>query len=131
LNFLHRLFFGERMEREMAKQSAVKAAVWFKRVVDFERSGLTRVAWCERHGLVAATLDYWRLRWRERDKRTSLVPVVVSNDLPGRTGVGLDLLSQRTGRGAGVVEIELSGCRLRVDGLVDATWLCAVLGGLR
>ena len=100
-----------------------KQAQWRKRVSAFERSGLTRKAWCLRKGVAVASLDYWRARLRDLSKPgQALVPIVVSEapvDGAGRCG-------------AGTVEIDVGGgVRLRADARVDAQWLASVLRELR
>ena len=53
-----------------------KAKHWTARVAAFERSGLGRSAWCEREGVNANTLDYWRRRLRgSRVEARALVPI--------------------------------------------------------
>ncbi len=101
-----------------------KQAQWRKRVLTFERSGLTRKAWCLRAGVAVATLDYWRSRLRDAGDRSgqALVPIVVS-DQP---------MTHTRHAGAGAIEVDLGGgMRLRADAQVDAQWLASVLRGLR
>ena len=99
-----------------------KQAQWRKRVSAFERSGLTRKAWCLRVGIAVASLDYWRARLRDLSKPgQALVPIVVSDE---------SVVSIRCA-GGGAVEIEVGGVRLRADAQVDAQWLASVLRGLR
>jgi transposase len=99
-----------------------KQVQWRKRVSAFERSGLTRKAWCLRAGVAVASLDYWRARLRDLSKPgQALVPIVVS-DAP--------VLAARF-TGAGAVEIDIGGgMRMRADAQVDAQWLASVLRGL-
>ncbi len=101
-----------------------KQALWRKRVLAFERSGLTRKAWCQRAGVAVATLDYWRARLRSLSAQPgqALVPIVVS-EAP-KDGTRLS--------GAGTVEIDLGGgVRMWADAGVGAQWLASVLRGLR
>lgn len=101
-----------------------KQSQWRKRVMAFERSGLTRGAWCRSEGVAVATLDYWRSRLRamEGTFEQALVPILVA-DAP---------VSDRVQCGAGLVEINLlGGMRLRADAQLDVQWLVSVLGGLR
>ena len=99
-----------------------KRAMWSKRVAAFERSGLTRSAWCAREGLAVATLDYWRARLRAEVSTAprALVPIVVTTP---------DVDCVRAA--AGAVEIEVAGVRLRSGSDVDAQWLLSLLRGLR
>jgi hypothetical protein len=101
-----------------------KRAQWRKRVLAFERSGLTRTAWCAREGVAKATLDYWRGRSRTvlEGCETALIPIIVS-DANSAEAIGTD---------AGVLEIDMGGgVRLRADAKVNAQWLACVLRGLR
>lgn len=96
-----------------SKLGGQKAQVWMKRVAAFERSGLSRRAWCGRQGLNASTLDYWRRQLGERAV-PELVPIVVSG-------------------GVVTADIEIAlpgGTRVRVPGTVDAVWLSALLRGI-
>ena len=90
-----------------------KQVRWGKRVSAFERSGLTRTAWCARGGVATATLDYWRRRLREDSETPAqrLMPIVV------------EPLPRISHKAPDVVEIELAGLRLRADPGVDAAWL--------
>ena len=90
-----------------------KEQLWAKRMRAFERSGLTRRAWCEQEGVPLSTLDYWRCRLRHSS--SALVPVVVSD-------VAAKVAS---------MEISVAGVQLRVPTNIDADWLCRVLRGLR
>ena len=99
-----------------------KQALWSKRVLAFERSGLTRRVWCARAGVAVPTLDYWRSRFGDlaRGSEQVLVPVVVS--APSTMGRSA----------AGAIEIDLGGgLHLRADMQVDTGWLAALLRGLR
>jgi hypothetical protein len=100
-----------------------KQVHWRKRVLAFERSGLTRVAWCAREGVATATLDYWRRRSRAvvEGLKPALIPIVVSDTR----------VAEAVGTG-GTLEIDLGGgVRLRADAQVSAQWLASVLRGLR
>jgi len=100
-----------------------KQALWRKRVLAFERSGLSRRAWCARAGVAVSTLDYWRIRLGDSAGgcEQALVPIVVSGE-PSATGRGA----------AGAIEIDFGGgLRLRADADVDTRWLAALLRGLR
>lgn len=99
---------------------ASKAALWSKRVRAFERSGLTRRAWCLQEGVALSSLDYWRRRLRIEETKQTLVPIVVA-----------DVSSLRGSTAPGVIELEFAGVRMRADAGVDANWLCSVLRGLR
>jgi transposase-like protein len=55
---------------------------WAARIAAWERSGQSRRAWCDKHGVNVHTLDYWRRRFRSepalRKRRARLVPIVVA-----------------------------------------------------
>ena len=93
---------------------------WLQRVRAFDRSGLTRSAWCARHGVAVSTLDYWRCRIGKAAVSRSLVPIVVD-----------EAVAAGDAQTPGVIEVQVLGLRLRADAGVDATWLCHVLRGLR
>lgn len=65
---------------------AGKREVWIRRMAAWTRSGLSRRAWCGKHGLNVHTFDYWRRRLRaepkpRRGRRSTgkgLVPIVVA-----------------------------------------------------
>lgn len=65
-----------------------KQAIWATRISSWSRSGLSRRAWCDRHGVNVHTFDYWRRRLREgpvprkRRARTALVPIAVAAAAP-------------------------------------------------
>ena len=88
--------------------------VWAKRMRAFERSGLSRRAWCAQEKVPLSTLDYWRRRLRQRGVASALVPVVVD-------------VAPRAER----IEIALGDVQLRLPSGVDADWLCRLLRGLR
>ncbi|HWS25516.1 MAG TPA: hypothetical protein VN259_02985 [Xanthomonadales bacterium] len=90
-----------------------KEKMWAKRMQAFERSGLSRRAWCAQEKVPLSTLDYWRLRLR-RSAAPVLVPVVVDS---------VPVAKQ--------IEITLGDVQLRLPVGVDAEWLCSVLRGLR
>jgi hypothetical protein len=94
---------------------------WRQRVAAFERSGLSRDAWCVAQGLKVCTLDYWRKRLQARTKMErkaasqSLLPIVVRSGEP-------EAASATT-----VVLILRSGVRLSAPAGVGATWLACLL----
>jgi transposase-like protein len=92
---------------------SIKVQQWTKRITEFERSGLSRQAWCKQEGVKPNTLDYWRKRLR--DRAPALVPMVV------------------TGAAAGSVAIEITlpnGTRVRATNEADAEWLSALIRGV-
>ena len=50
-------------------------ALWRHRRRDYEQSGLSRKAFCGRHGIKKTTLDYWFARTREPEKTKGFVEV--------------------------------------------------------
>ena len=57
-----------------------RSGIEVERIVsDFERSGLSRRAYCERHGIAVQTLDWYRRRVRASGDSVKLVPVRVEN----------------------------------------------------
>lgn len=51
-------------------------------VSDYERSGLTRREYCDRHGIAITTLGYHQRRRRMNRAAGNLVPVTVTRALP-------------------------------------------------
>lgn len=47
-------------------------------VMDYERSGLTRREYCERHGIAITTLDYHQRRRRVLRAAVNLAPVILT-----------------------------------------------------
>ena len=93
-----------------------KEELWAKRVRAFERSGLSRRAWCAQEKVALSTLDYWRLKVGTGELKPALVPVVV-----------VDSQVPVSGR----IEVILGDVQLRLPATVDAAWLCNLLRGLR
>lgn len=89
-----------------------KEKIWAKRMRAFERSGLSRRAWCAQEKVPLSTLDYWRLRLRRT--AATLIPVVVDS---------VPVAKQ--------IEIAVGDVQLRLPVGVDAEWLCSLLRGLR
>ena len=89
-----------------------KEKQWAKRMRAFERSGLSRRAWCAQEKVPLSTLDYWRLRLRRT--AATLIPVVVDS---------VPVAKQ--------IEIAVGDVQLRLPDGVDAEWLCSLLRGLR
>lgn len=89
-----------------------KERLWAKRMRAFERSGLSRRAWCAQEKVPLSTLDYWRLRLRRT--AATLIPVVVDS---------VPVAKQ--------IEIAVGDVQLRLPVGVDAEWLCSLLRGLR
>lgn len=100
-----------------------KQVLWRKRVLAFERSGLTRSGWCAREGVATGTLDYWRRRVGAavEGSAQALIPIVVADVCAA------DSVDMR-----GLLQIDIGGgVRLRADARVNAQWLSTVLRGLR
>lgn len=61
-----------------------KQEIWVGRIASWSRSGLSRQAWCGKHGINVHTFDYWRRRLRDspvprkHKTRTALVPIMVT-----------------------------------------------------
>lgn len=101
----------------MSKRLSERA--WRSRVRAFERSGLTQVAWCRRHGVPMSSFGRWRARFRkeaEIAQTSALVPIVVREPDPGSTGCSLI--------------VTVGSLRLVANGQLDSNWLVRVLRGL-
>lgn len=109
------------MERKATRQW------WQRQVAAFERSGLSRQAWCARHRVSVHSLDAWRYRLRReagspsgagrRVRSTALVPMVV-----GEAGPSMGW------RAAAMVEVELAGgMRVRAPATTQVRWLAELV----
>lgn len=101
-----------------AKRDEAKAGLWAERIAAFERSTLSRRAWCRQEGLNPNTLDYWRSRLRPTP--SALVPIVVAQD------------GAREAAPSSTPWIELMACggvRVTVRD-ADAAWLAGLLRAL-
>ena len=98
---------------------SAKRVLWRDRVSAFERSGLQRGVWCERHGLKVSTLDYWRQQFGAADAvRQRLIPIRVNAPLAAHP--------------VGEIKIDIgNSICLRADTNFDAAWLASLLCGLR
>ncbi len=67
-----------------------KRMIWQERLRACERSGLSRRAWCEAHGVNVHALAYWRYRLREdmRSPSEGLIPIRVPS-LPAAIEIAL------------------------------------------
>ena len=69
-----------------------KATEWQELVGQYERSGLTRKQFCDKHALVLSTFDYWRHKLRRMNEAahdetvfialSTETEAVTKNDLP-------------------------------------------------
>jgi hypothetical protein len=94
----------------MARES--KRSIWSKRVAAFERSGLSRRAWCAARGLSVSSLDAWHYRLR-REGSDGLVPVVVAEAAPPP-----------------LIGVSCGAATVRLPSTVDAAWVAALVRGL-
>ena len=63
----------------MVKGSGRNANEVERIIADFERSGMRRREYCERHGIALPTLDWYRRRVRASRSPATLVPVKIEN----------------------------------------------------
>lgn len=76
-----------------------KAQQWSERIAAWQRSGQTRAAFCQTHGLNRNTFDYWRRRLPDaqvaakpaarRRRNRALVPVAVAGGTPALAEIAL------------------------------------------
>ncbi len=108
----------------MPRSDAVKLQHWTKQIREWEASGVSQRAYCEREGLKFAAFDYWRRQVRSNSaaakpelnptERLTLVPVrVTSKQYEGEI----------TLRSPG-------GWQLSMPASLDSQWLAAFLRGL-
>lgn len=80
-------------------------------VAGYERSGMTRREYCQRHGIPTTTLDYYRRQGERRDRaQAHLVPVKLEGEeRPAPGGFALVLSNGRRIEGSwGFVEEDLA-----------------------
>lgn len=95
---------------------SIKREQWAKRMRAWERSGLTRAAFCRSRGLKLHTFDYWRRELREAS--SALVPVVVE--------------SQQAAAPSTVIEVLLpDGVRVRAPSGCEAARVASLVSALR
>lgn len=125
----------------MGRKGASKARMWSTQVAAFEASGQSRRAWCAAQGVNIHTLDYWRLKLRDRaaSKRETARIELTGHQLPD-TAIALVPVQVRSGSipapsaPSAVIELEWpNGLRLRtalsanvqeLSALVRALWPC-------
>lgn len=107
----------------MAGNDKTKLQHWTQRLKDWETSGVTQRAYCEREGLKYGTFDYWRRQIRSTGatakptsnrvaaKRLTLVPVRVSDKRPSD----------------GIILRNPSGWQLELPGTINTAWLASLL----
>ena len=97
-----------------------KQAVWVARMALWSRSGLSRGAWCARHGVNVHTFDYWRCRLKEKPAQRKRV-----------AGTGLVPIRVTAATAAERLEVILpSGVRLHVPGGVDVAQVAELMRAL-
>ncbi len=105
-----------------------KRTQWRQRVLAWERSGLSRRAWCARHGVNLHTLDYWRRRLRDDAPMRARAPARA-----GLMPLRVAAPAQRAAPAptAGVIEVLLpGGIGLRVPAAMDADQVAALVRAL-
>lgn len=129
----------------MGKKSASKARLWATQIAAFEASGQSRRGWCAAQRVNIHTLDYWRLKLRDRaaSMRTT-TRLIRSSGAPAQrppaTAITLVPVQVRSGptpapsAPSAVIELEWpNGLRLRtalgadvheLSMLVRALWPC-------
>ena len=99
------------------------------------QAGATVCGVARRHGLAPSLLFTWRRQARQGrlggGAVPALVPVEITSTPAPTCGPQLPCSPPAQRARAGIIEIELGGCRVRVDRDVDAEALQRVLGLLR
>jgi hypothetical protein len=102
--------------------------LWVSRVSAFERSGLTRSAWCAARNVSVGSLDAWRYRLQReraeaegraggrtsRPRSTALVMIVIGAPSPEATTTATEAATELS---------RPHGVRLRASSLPSAQWL--------
>ncbi len=93
---------------------------WSCHVARFARSGLSRRAYCERHGLAPATLDFWRRRL-SAEPAPAFVPVQPREVVHSWGDDAAPALG---------LELHVGAARLVLPREVDTSWLASLLRAL-
>ncbi len=102
-----------------AKRDEVKAGVWAERIAAFERSDVSRRAWCAQNGVNKNTLDYWRKRLSAA--LPAVAPIRVTMRPAGEASVAV----------SAIVRIDLPhGVRVHTAADIDTAWLAALVRGI-
>jgi len=96
-------------------------------VSEFEQSGLERKAFCAAHGLSVHTLDAWRSRVRQSERREEIVPVEIVDDAARGRG-STPIASARRGGQFRIVLAEW--LRIEVEAGFDAAELRRLIAAL-
>ncbi len=68
-------------------QKDAKITVWEQRREQYRKSGLSRKAFCTKHGLKLSTLDYWFCRLGKQEKESGLVELDRRSIAPAMPGL--------------------------------------------
>lgn len=105
-------------------QEAARSARWTEQIAEAvfqaqQAEGSSLWAFCQQHGLSYARVRFWKQRRSRTQQPLSFIPVRVSEQaLPGE-------------RGAGGLELEVSGVRVQVREGASQELICRVVRALR
>jgi transposase-like protein len=103
------------------------AAQWRALVREYEASGLSQRAFCQRRGLVVGTFRQWRRQLASAAGSTGAVQELT----PAVRLVPAQVLEERAGAvGSGIVVVTAAGVRIEVAAGFDAVTLQRVLASL-
>jgi hypothetical protein len=111
----------------MARDEA-KWAYWTKRIKEWQASGLSRNAFCEREGLKPTTFDYWRplIMAKQSEGETvnvdniTLIPVKLTDS---QSDAPIDMMA----RGQPLKLKSPSGWEIQLPSTVNTDWLIDLL----
>lgn len=62
-----------RKQKQQNTRSGLRRADWGRLVAEYERSEMTRQAFCGERGVSASTLDYWRRKLRDEQAAAGFI----------------------------------------------------------
>lgn len=107
----------------MARNDKTKLQHWTQRLKDWEASGVTQRAYCEREGLKYGTFDYWRRQIRSTG--TTVKPKTKPVSAKLLTLVPVHLSGKSLSES--IVLRNSAGWQLELPGTVDTAWLAGLL----
>lgn len=107
----------------MAENDKTKLQHWTKRIKNWETSGLTQRAYCERESLKCSTFDYWR-------RQVGAAGPAINPTSKTRITDRLTLVPLRVSDQSPSANMRLhgpSGWQLELPSAVEAAWLATLL----
>ena len=110
----------------MEKDNKTKEQYWLGQMEQWEKSGLSQRAYCDREGLGFPAFDYWRRQKRKMEKsEASEKRRKISVTL-----VPLQVASVATSQSAKMILRNPAVWELELPATIEAQWLASLLKGL-